>query len=201
MKTISILAALGVLGLWSPCTIQAGSSGSADKDKNHELEAALSAVPVPEWPAQAVAFVTGIKGAGRENAALAAVTYAAAMHPGSVTPMVSALAGVVPGSAPAIAATAAKLQPAEAPLIQDAAVKAAPTQAEQITHAVAGVVPGSAAVREKDSNSGNRPPVPPGLAGSNKPGLIHGNRPLFPPGLVLDPKPGRDPQRNKYGSP
>jgi hypothetical protein len=196
MKTISIFAALGVLTLLSPT--YAASRGNG-KDKHETIESVLASLPVPEWPAQAALFVSGIKGSAQEETALAAVRYAANRHPGSVAEVVGALADVLPKSAPTIAATAAKLLPQEAQAIQHSAEKAAPGQGEQIARAMGGrVTEGSGVI--KNPGRGNRPTMPPGH-GTHKPGTIRGNRPSEPPGHDYDPYPGRDTRGRHYGCP
>jgi hypothetical protein len=210
MRTISILTALGLLALGpSNYTFAASAGGNGNgngngngKDKKDQtIETVLAAAPLPEWPAQAAAFVRTTRAPDQENVALAAVRYAANLHPGSVTELIGALAGVVPGSAPLLAGSAAQLVPQEASNIQNAATSAAPRYAEQIARAVSGAVPGTPASAVNPSVPVNRPTVPPGLAGTSKPGLIRGNRPAVPPGLEEDGKPGRDPQRFRYGHP
>jgi hypothetical protein len=192
MKRLRILVALG-FACYAPSFVSAAPK-DVSKDPATQAQEALSKVPLPEWPATGAELILSNKMPDREALALAILNYTGSTHPGSIVPVLSSIIAAYPKGAVTLAGAAVKLAPAEAGSISQAAVKAAPEFEEQIKRAL-----GSTDVVIIEH--GNRPPVPPGLAGTSKPGLIRGNRPTDPPGLVYDPKPGRDPQRRRYGSP
>jgi hypothetical protein len=205
MRQFSTWASVCLIGLVSLTRANAASADDNDgpsKDAGAVAASILASVPAAELPAKAAELVALAKAHDQEAVALAAVRFAAASRPGSLTPVVASVTRSLPTSASAVAATAAKLVPSEGANISQAALQAAPGQAAQINRAL------GKDDKAKDPGApgpvldrGNRPTIPPGWLNVSKPGAIRGNRPEIPPGLVRDPKPGRDPQRRNYGSP
>jgi hypothetical protein len=198
MSILKQITSLWAIGLLAPYLASAASSGNPgnSQDPAQEVQAALSSLALPEWPAKATELILAAKVPDRDPLALAIINYTASTHPASIDVMVGAVAAADPQDSPTVAVTATQLVPTDATGIKNAALNGAPAFAEQINRALS-----SASGNGSSGAPGNRPTTPPGLVGTTKPGSIRGDRPAQPPGLVYDPKPGRDPQRRRYGSP
>jgi hypothetical protein len=226
MKTLRIIASLGILSLFPLIQTYAASSDQGNQDQgNHsdkgdknknpadQVAGILAAVPLPELPAKAADLVASSKQKDKEAVALAAIQFTATAHPGSIAAVVGSLAGTIPGSAATIALTAVKLVPGEALGIDTAAIHAAPNQSGKINEALAPFLPSPPRdPGNPNPGSGRRGPPsfdPPGLAlGHDKgdhDGSIRGDHPGKPSGHDHEPDQDRDDDRDHgrhhYGSP